>query len=96
MNKGEAAIEEERRCPYVALTRAKDKLKIYRNTKSLRSQFMDTGDEHQKDLEERSLYFLNGLPSELVEMDVSQQAFIQQERDLDDADPASFPDFDFD
>ncbi|NBV31790.1 MAG: hypothetical protein EBR93_04575, partial [Bacteroidetes bacterium] len=38
MKEGEDAIEEERRCLYVALTRAKDVLKVYRSIKSLHAQ----------------------------------------------------------
>lgn len=51
---GEDAIEEERRCLYVALTRAKDELNIYRNIHSIHIS------NHQ---EER--YFLNKIPDDL-------------------------------
>lgn len=36
---GQDAVEEERRCLYVALTRAKDNLTLYRNARSLHTQF---------------------------------------------------------
>lgn len=57
---GEDAIEEERRCLYVALTRAKDELHIYRNVHSLH---VDTQSEDPSD----SLYFFNALPNHLAE-----------------------------
>lgn len=47
------AIEEDRRCLYVAMTRAKDRLFIYRNSRAARVE--DFGDESL-------MYFLNGLP----------------------------------
>ena len=57
---GEDAIEEERRCLYVALTRAKDELHIYRNVHSLH---FATQSEDPSD----SLYFFNALPNHLAE-----------------------------
>lgn len=54
------AIEEDRRCLYVAMTRAKDKLCIYRNNRALRVE--DFGDESL-------MYFLNGLPIGLYSFD---------------------------
>lgn len=57
---GEDAIEEERRCLYVALTRAKDELHIYRNVHSLH---VDTQSEDPSD----SLYFFNALPNHLAD-----------------------------
>lgn len=53
---GEDAIEEERRCLYVALTRAKDKLKIYRDIQSIH---VAGGDER--------FYFLNNLPVDMFD-----------------------------
>ncbi|MDE6018342.1 MAG: ATP-dependent helicase [Muribaculaceae bacterium] len=53
---GEDTIEEERRCLYVAVTRAKDKLRIYRDINSIH-----VGNKDAK------YYFLNELPSELFE-----------------------------
>ncbi|MBD5278069.1 MAG: ATP-dependent helicase [Bacteroides sp.] len=53
---GEDAIEEERRCLYVAVTRAKDKLRIYRDINSIH-----VGNKDEK------YYFLNELPLELFE-----------------------------
>lgn len=52
---GEDAVEEERRCLYVALTRAKDSLTIYRNVGSI----------HVSDDESR--YFLQNFPAGLAE-----------------------------
>ncbi len=39
IKQGQDAVEEERRCLYVALTRAKDKLSLYRLNRSLHTQF---------------------------------------------------------
>ncbi len=53
---GEDAIEEERRCLYVALTRAKNKLRVYRDMQSI----------HVSNSDEQ-FYFLNEVPLELFE-----------------------------
>lgn len=64
---GENAIEEERRCLYVALTRAKDKLKIYRDMQSI----------HVSNADEQ-YYFLNEIPSELyVPKDISTHSYMR-------------------
>lgn len=87
---GEDAIEEERRCLYVALTRAKNSLKLYRNIRSLHTQYTDA-EQHE------TLYFLNNLPSKLVKIVVDGQEetnfptpFNPKRKEAD------FPDFDFD
>lgn len=65
---GENAIEEERRCLYVALTRAKDKLMIYRDMQSIHVSNAD--EEH---------YFLNEIPSELYESkDISTHSYMRK------------------
>ncbi|MDD3556777.1 MAG: 3'-5' exonuclease, partial [Proteiniphilum sp.] len=86
---GEEAIEEERRCLYVALTRAKNSLKLYRNIRSLHTQYTDANQHEQ-------LYFLNNLPSQLVRIVINGQ----EKRDLPTPfkptlGEADFPDFDF-
>lgn len=53
---GEEAVEEERRCLYVALTRAKDTLVIYRDIHSVHTP--DTGCDR---------YFFNKLPASLYQ-----------------------------
>lgn len=58
---GEDAVEEERRCLYVALTRAKDRLYVYRDIASIH---VSSG-ENESD----KYYFLNDLPEELTEID---------------------------
>lgn len=58
---GEDAIEEDRRCLYVAMTRAKDKLILYRSAKAVR--VMERYDVSEADL--NRLYFLNDLPESL-------------------------------
>lgn len=54
---GEDSIEEERRCLYVALTRAKDRLFIYRDMQSIHSYISE--DKYVQS------YFLNGVPKRL-------------------------------
>lgn len=56
---GMEEVEEERRCLYVALTRAKDDLYIMRNTKSVRAYELEAS---------KCPYFLNDLDFNLVEM----------------------------
>lgn len=90
VKQGEDAVEEERRCLYVALTRAKDKLNLYRFSRSLHTQFLDSENK------ELNLYFLNNLPSELVNITVNgevQSEFPQY--DNSNQREANFPDFDF-
>jgi len=90
VKQGEDAVEEERRCLYVALTRAKDKLNLYRFSRSLHTQFLDSENK------ELNLYFLNNLPSELVNITVNgevQSEFPQYENS--NQREANFPDFDF-
>ncbi len=53
---GENNIEEERRCLYVALTRAKDELRVYRDIHSI----------HISNPEEK-YYFFNKLPQKLYD-----------------------------
>ena len=56
---GQAEVEEERRCLYVALTRAKDELYVMRNTKSIRAYELDGA---------KCPYFLNNLDLSLVDV----------------------------
>ena len=89
IKQGKDAIEEERRCLYVALTRAKDKLNLYRFTRSFHTQYSDYE-------QEENLYFLNQLPSELVNIIVNGEI----EKDFPNHDYSNlldgdFPDFDF-
>lgn len=65
IKQGGDAVEEERRCLYVALTRAKDRLYLYRFTRSLHTQ------SSENDKEQANLYFLNGLPTDLVTIKVN-------------------------
>lgn len=147
IKEGVDSVEEERRCLYVALTRAKDDLRLYRNIKSLQTQFQQNNPEivnkriykskipggpdvlvwnHDKDTDrilvfhsgnrqkelifksdflnrfvemknhEETLYFLDKLPSELVEIIVPEKNNIQPESDSEPTEPAKLPDFDFD
>lgn len=63
ISRGADAIEEERRCLYVALTRAKTHLILYRTTKAMRV-------ENPLNPDSQDSYFLNHLPNDLVEMKV--------------------------
>lgn len=58
LNNGQEAVEEERRCLYVALTRAKDRLYVYRNISSIHG--------YERAGTDMSAYFFNGLPVELT------------------------------
>lgn len=60
---GEDAIEEDRRCLYVALTRAKDRLVIYRSHRA--AQVLDPAD--MLSFEASKLYFFNDLPENLYD-----------------------------
>lgn len=68
---GEEAVEEERRCLYVAMTRAKDRLYIYRNLRSIHTDECNSADS----------YFLDGLPENLVESGVKGTAKIDFDGD---------------
>ncbi len=64
---GEDAIEEERRCLYVALTRAKNKLRIFRDMQSI----------HIANSDEK-FYFLNEIPLELFDpKDISAHSYMR-------------------
>lgn len=58
---GSDAVEEDRRCLYVALTRAKDRLYIYRSVRAVKVADPMTEEEQNR------LYFLNNLPPHLYE-----------------------------
>lgn len=60
---GVEAIEEDRRCLYVALTRAQDKLVIYRNHRAV--QVIDPSDFDE--FEASKLYFFNNMPEQLYD-----------------------------
>lgn len=64
---GEDAIEEERRCLYVALTRARNKLRIFRDMQSI----------HIANSDEK-FYFLNEIPLELFDpKDISAHSYMR-------------------
>ncbi|MDE6297418.1 MAG: ATP-dependent helicase, partial [Muribaculaceae bacterium] len=62
---GEDAVEEDRRCLYVALTRAKDRLIIYRTHRA--AQVIDPSDIDT--FEASKLYFFNDMPENLYEVE---------------------------
>lgn len=79
---GHEQVEEERRCLYVAITRARDQLTLYRSESALhatnpRPLSPKIPPHARKKLEQKhnintpSPYFLNDLPTHLVHMDVS-------------------------
>lgn len=61
VKEGDESIEEERRCLYVALTRAKNELILY-------SRYFTTSGSGLIDYAGQSHYFLNELPEELYEL----------------------------
>lgn len=65
---GEKAIEEERRCLYVALTRAKDELRVYRDVHSIHIT-------NQHD----NYYFLNNLPAYLYDNEIIANNYLNTE-----------------
>ena len=64
VNEGEENIEEERRCLYVALTRAKNELILY-------SRYFTTAGSGMTDYTGQSHYFFNELPEELYDINGS-------------------------
>lgn len=141
---GLSAVEEERRTLYVALTRAKDELNVYRNIKSMHTQtfaewqsikiggkYVSKEDEElqvtvlgfsentviyqdvraaetdgnlsmhilefKKLFQKIELYFLDNLPSELVNIVAhgTERNFPAAEDDIDSDMEFDFPDFDF-
>lgn len=64
VKEGEENIEEERRCLYVALTRAKNELILY-------SRYFTTAGSGMTDYTGQSHYFFNELPEELYELNGS-------------------------
>lgn len=77
------AVEEERRCLYVALTRARNRLVITRNISSLHgSRLMvsasvsdrDNPSGQAVDSDNVETYFFNGLPADLFDSDLSMEA----------------------
>lgn len=62
IKQGLDAIEEERRCLYVAITRAKDNLKLYRNSKSLHTQL----DKDAEEIKIRGMYITKTLENKEV------------------------------
>lgn len=64
VKEGEESIEEERRCLYVALTRAKNELILY-------SRYFTTAGSGMTDYTGQSHYFFNELPEELYDLNGS-------------------------
>lgn len=65
ISRGEHEIEEERRCLYVAMTRAKENLYIYCSTLSA------TANSHK-------LYFLQNMPSDLYDIERISGSFVDE------------------
>lgn len=61
VSEGEESVEEERRCLYVAMTRAKDSLFLYRNAITAHVQ------TSSEDTNNNDKYFLNGISENLAE-----------------------------
>lgn len=72
---GEDHIEEERRCLYVALTRAKDYLYVYRDVHSI----------HVTNREDSKYYFFNVMPAALYDSEIiAANYFSEDQVDIDD------------
>lgn len=72
---GEDCVEEERRCLYVAMTRAKDGLFLYRN---IITAHVQTGSQEDANINDR--YFLNGISENLVEyVNISKQQHVSMQ-----------------
>lgn len=108
---GPDAIEEERRCLYVAMTRAKDELWIYRDTRSIRAGG-SSGYKHfspkipahvRKRLEQKyngknsrtNLYFLNDLPENLYEHEMRCETKPSEQSEYSGTRIKDIVDFDF-
>lgn len=90
VNQGEESIEEERRCLYVAMTRAKDSLFLYRNVLTAHVQ---TG---SKDTNINDRYFLNGISENLAEYVIiskQQHRSMQYQQEPPQVDLESFYNF---
>ena len=84
---GEDAVEEERRCLYVALTRAKDKLVVTRKLDSIQT-YESLSDEMREALQLQELdlpemYFFNELPDDLFEDLTSIKPVIEKKTSYD-------------
>ncbi len=78
ISKGSDEIEEERRCLYVALTRAKNRLVVTRNIRSIQCSNGTIGQEDNK-MPNNDTYFFNELPDNLFETEYPKNEFIEQD-----------------
>ena len=74
--KGSDEIEEERRCLYVALTRAKNRLVVTRNIRSIQCSNETIGQE-DNEMPNNNTYFLNELPDTLFETECPKDNSIE-------------------
>lgn len=78
ISKGSDEIEEERRCLYVALTRAKNRLVVTRNIRSIQCSNGTIGQE-DNEMPNNDTYFFNELPENLFETEYPKNEFIEQD-----------------
>ena len=78
ISKGSDEIEEERRCLYVALTRAKNRLVVTRNIRSIQC-LNDADDQEVTDPKNNDIYFFNELPDNLFETEYPKDYSIGQD-----------------
>lgn len=78
ISKGSDEIEEERRCLYVALTRAKNRLVVTRNIRSIQCS-NDADDQEVTDPKNNDIYFFNELPDNLFETEYPKDYSIGQD-----------------
>lgn len=74
--KGSDEIEEERRCLYVALTRAKNRLVVTRNIRSIQCSNETIGQE-DNEMPNNNTYFFNELPDTLFETECPKDNSIE-------------------
>ncbi|MCM1221085.1 MAG: ATP-dependent helicase [Lachnospiraceae bacterium] len=93
--KGSDEIEEERRCLYVALTRAKNRLVVTQNIRSIQCSTEKTGhgdDENPNN----DTYFFNELPDNLFEIEYPKGCPIEQDNSYTGATIPWYPVIGFD
>lgn len=78
ISKGSDDIEEDRRCLYVALTRAKNRLVVTRNIRSIQCSNGTIGQE-DNEMPNNDTYFFNELPDNLFETEYPKNEFIEQD-----------------
>lgn len=93
--KGNDEIEEERRCLYVALTRAKNRLVVTRNIRSIQCS-METEEQESSEQQKNDTYFFNELPDNLFDIEYPKSDYIVPDNSYTGASTPWIPEFGFD